>query len=208
MKNKFPPLFTFVGSSGSGKTTFLENLIPVFTKKGFKVGAIKHDAHKFEIDKPGKDSYRLKSAGSRQVIISSKEKIALVKSVNRDMSVYELILKYFSDVDIILTEGYKKSNIPKFEIYRIEHGKEPLCFGDNHLVGIVTNSEVSIDKPIFGLSDYEKVADYIISIANFENVDVKVDCEDELVKRFLEEKISMVKFFKTVKNVKVKVEFD
>ncbi|MGA1845561.1 molybdopterin-guanine dinucleotide biosynthesis protein B [Deferribacter abyssi] len=208
MKNKFPPLFTFVGSSGSGKTTFLENLIPFFTKKGFKVGAIKHDAHRFEIDKPGKDSYRLKKAGSNQVIISSKEKVALIKTVNKDMSVYELILNYFNDVDIILTEGYKKSSIPKFEIYRIENGKEPLCFGDSNLVGIVTNGEVSMNNPVFGLKDYDKVADYIISIANLGGVEVKVDCEDELVKRFLEEKISMVKFFKTVKNVKVKVEFD
>ena len=75
---KFIPVVSFVGSSGSGKTTFLEQIIPLFIDKGYKTGTIKHDAHKFEIDKPGKDSYRLKQAGAGTVCISSAEKLALI----------------------------------------------------------------------------------------------------------------------------------
>ena len=112
---KITPVFSFIGSSGSGKTTFIEKLIPVLIKKGFKVGIIKHDAHKFEIDKPGKDSYRLKQAGAKTVALSSTEKTALIKSNDEnEISVEEIIMRFFPDVDLIITEGYKKSSIPKF----------------------------------------------------------------------------------------------
>jgi len=83
-------LFSFVGSSGSGKTTFVEKLIKRLAEKGYKVGAIKHDAHRFEIDKPGKDSYRFKEAGAKVVVISSSEKLAMVRShQDGEMDIHE-----------------------------------------------------------------------------------------------------------------------
>ncbi|BAI81452.1 molybdopterin-guanine dinucleotide biosynthesis protein B [Deferribacter desulfuricans SSM1] len=208
MNKKFPPLFTFVGSSGSGKTTFIENLIPIFVDKGLKVGAIKHDAHKFEIDKPGKDSYRLKHAGAKQVLISSKEKIAAVIDTNRDIPLKELILKYFTECDIIITEGYKKSSIPKFEVYRIANGKNPLCLNDETLIGVITDSNINTNVRKFLLNDYEKVAEYILTIANIQDIDIEINCDDEILKNILIDKCKNLKFFSHVQKIKINVEFD
>ncbi|MGA1861988.1 molybdopterin-guanine dinucleotide biosynthesis protein B [Deferribacter thermophilus] len=208
MNKIFPPLFTFVGSSGSGKTTFIENLIPILVKKGLKVGAIKHDAHKFEIDKPGKDSYRLKHAGAKQVLISSKEKIATVVDTDRDLTIKELVLKYFGDCDIILTEGYKKSNIPKFEIYRLGNEKDPLCFNDKSLIGVITDSKVNIDVKKFLLNDYEAVAEYILHISNLKEIDIDINCSDEVLKSILTNTVRNLKFFENINKIKISVEIE
>ncbi|MER3123731.1 molybdopterin-guanine dinucleotide biosynthesis protein B, partial [Bacillus altitudinis] len=90
--------------SGMGKTTLVESLIKKFIEKGYRVGALKHDAHKFEVDKKGKDSYKFAQAGAQEVVLASKEKIALMKSLNEEESI-DNIVKLFNDVDIIFTEG-------------------------------------------------------------------------------------------------------
>jgi molybdopterin-guanine dinucleotide biosynthesis protein MobB len=184
-------LFSFVGSSGSGKTTFVEKLIKRLAERGYKVGAIKHDAHRFEIDKPGKDSYRFKEAGAKVVVISSSEKLAMVR-VNSDneLDIHEIVLRYFGDVDIVITEGYKKSDIPKFEVYRIENGNEPVMFDSPHLLGIITNapeeqiskkltqagnsSFIKSGRKIFAIDDVEGVAGYIENKYLSENITIKV----------------------------------
>nr|NIR17513.1 molybdopterin-guanine dinucleotide biosynthesis protein B [Desulfobacterales bacterium]NIW15817.1 molybdopterin-guanine dinucleotide biosynthesis protein B [Candidatus Bathyarchaeota archaeon] len=111
-----PAIVSIVGKSGSGKTTLLEKLIPELTGMGLKVGTIKHDVHGFEIDHPGKDSWRHKQAGSRITIISSPQRIGMVMDVDHDHTLDELA-SFFSGVDIILTEGYKRENKPKIEIF-------------------------------------------------------------------------------------------
>lgn len=113
-----PFVISFVSScSGAGKTTLIEKIIEILGKKGYKVGALKHDAHKFEIDKPGKDSWRFSQAGAENVIISSKDKLAMVMKLDNYCSV-EAIVKMFKGSDIVIVEGFKTSNYPKIEVHR------------------------------------------------------------------------------------------
>jgi len=112
--------------SGAGKTTFLEKLIQEFKVRDIKVGTIKHDVHGFDIDIPGKDTWRHTRAGVDAVVISSPAKVALIKKVPGELSL-EQAAELISDVDIILTEGYKRSGKPKIEINRSEKSNELLC---------------------------------------------------------------------------------
>jgi len=209
---KYTPIFSFVGSSGSGKTTFLEKLIPVLKSKGISLGVIKHDAHKFEIDKPGKDSYRLKKAGADMVAISSSEKIGIVKSFTKDEeTLEEIVLNYFKDIDMILTEGYKKSSIPKIEIFRQEVKKPFISLDKPELIGVVTDvkNPPREDVKIFNIDDYEEVAEYLIAISIFKLPEIEVlNVDDELLKKSLSKLISSYRFLKNFKKAKLTVEIE
>ena len=165
------PLISIVGKSNSGKTTFIENFIPVLKARGFKVGVIKHAHQNFEIEKKKKDSWRHKKAGANMVMISSPGKIALIK--DEETEKLDNLIKYFSDMDIILCEGYKRENKPKIEIFRKEAHKEPLCQNDKSLFAFVTNSDIKLDVPCFGLNEITKVADLIekkLSCSHFTSI--------------------------------------
>ena len=156
---------SFVAKSGTGKTTLLEKVIVHLKDQGYKVGVIKHDAHRFDIDHPGKDSYRLTAAGADTMLISSPEKLALVKKHADSPPVEELIATYFSDVDIVLTEGFKKSTMPKIELHRRERSDKLLCRGEEHdpcLVAVASDEELILDVPVFDLNDPQQVADFIV----------------------------------------------
>jgi len=114
--NNEVPVILIIGKSGSGKTTFIEKLIPVLEKRGYRIGAIKHTHHQFEIDYPGKDSYRIAQAGAEVVVIASSEKIAVIKKLKEEKSLYEILNWLFSDVDLVLVEGYKNNVMPRIEI--------------------------------------------------------------------------------------------
>lgn len=161
-KNKEIPVVAIVGNSGSGKTTLIEKLIPVLKKRGLRVGTIKHDVHGFSIDRPGKDSWRHKEGGASMVLLSSPRQVAMVRDVDHDTPLDELG-SYFSGVDIILAEGYKRGNKPKLEVFRPEaHGK-PVCANDNTLVGMVSDVPVDCGVPRFMLNDAEGIAAFIVS---------------------------------------------
>lgn len=206
--SKFKPVYSFVGSSGSGKTTFLENLIPVLLQKGYSVGAIKHDAHKFEIDKPGKDSYRLKQAGAKIVSISSAQKMALVQSYEKEYTLEEVILKFYGDVDFILTEGYKKSNIPKFEVYRKANNKPMAAKGREELLGVISDDEPDVNVKQFSLNDYAGVADYLIGISDFTPVNINIQGLDSKYTSPLSEYLTALSKIINVKHINVKIEGD
>lgn len=160
-KTSFPPFVSVVGNSGAGKTTFLEKLIPELIGRGLKVGTIKHDVHGFDMDKPGKDSWRHKHAGASATIISSPYQIGMVMDVAHDHTPDEL-LSYFSGMDIVLTEGYKRGNHPKIEIFRTEILNEPLCKNDGSLLALIADSDVGLDVPTFSLGAIKEVADFLI----------------------------------------------
>ena len=160
-----PPFVSIVGNSGSGKTTFIEKLIPELIGKGLKVGTIKHDVHGFEMDKPGKDSWRHKHAGASATVISSPYQIGMVMDVAHDHKPGEL-LSLFNGMDIILTEGFKRGDHPKIEIFRTEIIKEPLCRHDKDLIALITDSDVDLDVPIFSLGAIKEVADFLIKHFN------------------------------------------
>ena len=160
-----PHILCIVGKKKAGKTTFMEKLLPELKKLGLTVGAVKHDAHSFEIDREGKDSWRLKQAGAETVVVSSPERIAMIKSVPRERTLDELAAELFQDKDLVLAEGYFNSDHPKIEVYRRDAHDRPLCEKGNQqarrLIGMVTDRGVDADVPKFGLDDAAEVAAYI-----------------------------------------------
>jgi molybdopterin-guanine dinucleotide biosynthesis protein B len=154
-----PPIVTVVGKSNAGKTTFLEKLIKELKNRNIKVGTIKHDVHGFDIDKPGKDTWRHAQAGADAVIISSPSKVAVIKKMEHEMSL-DQIAEFILDMDIILTEGYKRSAKPKIEIYRKAHSTELLCNPDE-LIALVSDADWNLDVPIFDLDDAVGVANLL-----------------------------------------------
>ncbi|HJV66900.1 MAG TPA: molybdopterin-guanine dinucleotide biosynthesis protein B [Geomonas sp.] len=157
---------SFVAKSGTGKTTLLEKVIAELKSRGYRIGVVKHDAHRFDIDHPGKDSYRLTAAGADTMLISSPEKLAMVKKHQESPPIEELIATYFADVDIVLTEGFKKSGMPKIELHRRERSETLLCRGENHdptLIAIASDEPLEVDVPVLDLNDPGQVAGFIVS---------------------------------------------
>ena len=154
------PIISIVGRSDSGKTTFLEKLIPELTRKGYRVATVKHDTHGFEVDREGKDSWRHAKAGAHAVVISSPQKLALIQKVEADLSLDEISL-LMPEVDLILTEGYKREGKPKIEIYRRQVHPEPLCSLKDNLIALVTDDDVPTEVPRFSLEDAAGVAGYL-----------------------------------------------
>ncbi|WP_088536729.1 molybdopterin-guanine dinucleotide biosynthesis protein B [Geobacter sp. DSM 9736] len=155
---------SFVAKSGTGKTTLLEKVIAELKKRGWRVGAIKHDAHRFDIDHPGKDSHRLTAAGADTMLISSPEKLALVKRHAASPPIRELIATYFGDVDIVITEGFKLGDLPKIEVHRRERSSELLCRGENYdptLIAVASDMQLDVDVPLLDLNDPEAVALFV-----------------------------------------------
>ena len=154
----------FVAKSGSGKTTLLEKVISRLKDRGYRVGAIKHDAHRFDIDRPGKDSYRLTAAGADTMVISSPEKLALVKKLAVSTPVEDLLAAFFTDVDIVLVEGFKSSSLPKIEVHRTERSPDLLCRGKEHdpmLLAVASDEPLDLDVPRLDIDDPDGVTDFI-----------------------------------------------
>ncbi|MDD2737138.1 MAG: molybdopterin-guanine dinucleotide biosynthesis protein B [Desulfuromonadaceae bacterium] len=159
-------VISIVAKSGTGKTTLLEKLIAELKRRGHRVGVIKHDAHRFDIDHEGKDSWRLTQAGADTMMISSEAKLAMVKlnNVSGEPSVYELLGEYFNDVDIVLTEGFKKNSLPKIEVHRKERSATLLCRGelyDETLIAVASNENLDLDVPLYDINDGVGICDFI-----------------------------------------------
>ena len=155
---------SFVAKSGTGKTTLLAKVIASLKGRGYKIGVVKHDAHRFDIDHPGKDSYRLTAAGADTMLISSPEKLALIKKHNESPPIEELLSTYLTNTDIVLTEGFKKSSLPKIELHRQERNTTLLCRGGEHdptLVAVASDKQLEQDVPVLDLNNPEMVADFI-----------------------------------------------
>ena len=154
------PVFSVVAkNSNTGKTTVLCNIIKELKSRGYRVATIKHDVHGFDIDQPEKDTWKHGQAGSDMVMISSPEKFAMIEKVQVEYTLDE-ILEKINNVDIIITEGYKRENKPKLEVYRKEVADELLC-KDEELFGIVTDVELDKDTPQFSFKQIKEVVDLI-----------------------------------------------
>jgi len=156
------PIISVVGKAKSGKTTLLESLIIELKQRGYRVAVIKHAGDDFELDKLGKDSWRLSQAGSGVVAISSPHKLAVITQVERDFSPRELSRFIVWDYDLILTEGFKQGSIPKIEVHRKEQGQELLC-PPRQLLAIVTDEPLDVDVPQFSTGEVQGLADLIES---------------------------------------------
>ncbi len=145
------PVISVVGKSGVGKTTALELVIREIKMRGYRVGTVKHDTHGFEIDKPGKDSWRHARAGSDAVVVSGPHRMALIRSVDEEMQL-DSIIPLMGDVDLVITEGYKRGNKPKIEVTRQERSTELIC-QPAELIGIMADYPVDVSVPQFDLDD-------------------------------------------------------
>ncbi len=154
----------FIAKSGTGKTTLVEKVISLLKHRGYKVGAVKHDAHRFEIDHPGKDSHRFTAAGADVMVISSSGKTALVERNATTPPVEELLSRFFSGVDIVLVEGFKKSALPKIEVHRNTWSDSLLCRGaenDPMLLAVASDGPLEVDVPVLDINDPETVAAFL-----------------------------------------------
>ena len=150
------PVVSVVAKSGTGKTTLLEKLIHEMKQRGYRVGAIKHDAHSFEIDHEGKDSWRLTHAGADTTVITSPAQTAIIRKNRPEPTLDETAAAFFDDVDIILTEGFKRSVRPKIEVHRKERSSTLLCRGEEHdptLFAVASDEPLAIDVPVFDIND-------------------------------------------------------
>lgn len=157
------PVLSFVGRSKTGKTSLIERLIPFFRAKGITVSVIKHHHLDFEIDIPGKDTYRFKQAGARTVIISSPNKIAIIKDNVRNPKIEDIISEYATETDVVIVEGYKKAKLPKIEVYLNRENQPPVCIDDKNLLAIVTDLPFSARVPVFLRDDTEGISEFIFS---------------------------------------------
>jgi len=155
------PIISIVGKSGSGKTTLIEKLVPELTRRGYRVATVKHDMHGFEVDREGKDSWRHKQAGAHTVVISSPQKVALIRDVEKDLTLDEIRGRWIQDVDLILSEGYKRDVQPKIEVFRKEKHKKLLCAKKDNLIAIASNQKLRVGVPCFDLEDMKGLSNFI-----------------------------------------------
>jgi len=153
------PVISFVGKSDSGKTTLLEKVIKELKNRGIKLAIIKHDAHQFEIDHQGKDTWRHAQAGADIVAISSPGKVAIIEKRQTELTLDEVISR-ISGVDIIITEGYKRENKPKIEVFRSAAHREMLCQPEE-LLAIASDIAWDIGVPCYHIDDVSGVASEI-----------------------------------------------
>lgn len=156
------PIVSIVGKSGSGKTTLLEKVVAELTKRGYNVGTIKHDVHGFEIDYEGKDSWRHKKAGARTVVLSSPDKLAVIKDVDEEWNPFLLASSFVNDTDIIITEGYKKADYPKIEVIRKAKSTKSICRKDKNLIAVASDIRFKCkDTPCVDINDAKGIANLI-----------------------------------------------
>ena len=157
-------IFGFAGWSGSGKTTLIEKLIPLFVARGLKVSLIKHAHHTFEVDQPGKDSYRHRHAGCTEVLVSSSRRWALVHELRAapEPGIAELI-EQLSPCDLVLIEGFKREHVPKLEVYRASTGEPLLHPQDRDIVAIASDQRLDTKLTQFDLDDAPAIASFILN---------------------------------------------
>ena len=157
-------IFGVVGWKNAGKTGLMERLVSNITARGFSVSTIKHAHHSFDVDHEGKDSYRHRAAGAREVLLASRNRIALMHElVDENEPTLAELLNKLSPVDLTLVEGYKRDAHPKIEAYRRETKNPLIAPSDPTIRAIAADVPLEIDRPVFDLNDTKAVADFILA---------------------------------------------
>ena len=155
--------FGFAGWSGSGKTTLIEKLIPRFVQRGLKVSLIKHAHHTFDVDTPGKDSYRHRHAGASEVLVTSSRRWVLMHELCGEREpTFEDQVSHISPCDLLIVEGFKFARIPKLEVWRAATGEPLLHPKDPDIVAVASDGPVETPLPVLGLDDAETIAGFIL----------------------------------------------
>ncbi len=153
----------FAGYSGSGKTTLLEKVIPLLRQRGLRVSVIKHAHHDFDIDRPGKDSFRHRAAGAHEVMIASAHRWALMHELREESEPgLDQLCARLSPCDLVLVEGYKFSSIPKLEIHRAETGHPMLYPDDGNIIAVVSDLEETLPVPSLDIDSPDRVAEFVL----------------------------------------------
>lgn len=158
------PVISFVGRSGAGKTTFMEKLIAELTGRKIRVGVIKHDSHGFDIDHPGKDTWRHSKAGAQTVCIASREKFAMICKTEQEMRLSEIVDR-IRDVDVILVEGYRDQGYRLIEVFRQQSGIAALGRSPN-LFAVASDTLVYPELPHYDVNDARTLADALVQELN------------------------------------------
>ena len=155
------PIVSIVGESDSGKTFLVERVVSTLTAKGYRIATIKHNAHGFDIDHKGKDSWRHKQAGASTVILSAPDQIAVIKELKEEQSPAEIQHLWIRDVDLIVGEGFKRADIPKIEVSLFKDTDELVCSNDEQLVAVVSNKSFSLGVPVFRESEIDQLVEWL-----------------------------------------------
>src|SRR5262245_66620011 len=156
-------VFGFAGWSGSGKTTLVEKLIPRFVKSGLRVSLIKHAHHNFDVDTPGKDSYRHRHAGASEVLVTSSRRWVLMHELRGAQEPsFEEQIRHLSPCDVLFVEGFKFAPIPKLEVWRAETGEGLLHPNDPHIVAVASDAKVDTRLPLLNLNDHAAIEGFIV----------------------------------------------
>ncbi|GBG15316.1 molybdopterin-guanine dinucleotide biosynthesis protein B [Novimethylophilus kurashikiensis] len=155
--------------SGIGKTTLLTSLIPLLVTRGVRLSVVKHAHHTFDIDQPGKDSYRLREAGAVQMLLGSNKRWALMTERSRtendeeEVTLGELLPHLDADqVDLVLVEGFKSAAIPKIEVFRPVLGNPLQAASDAHIIAVAADGPVEIALPVLDLNTPAAIADFVL----------------------------------------------
>ncbi len=158
---KRAPVISFVGRSNSGKTTLLERIIPELRGRGLRIATIKHDVHSYETDCPGKDTWKHARAGAEVVVLAAPDRLTSFRALDREWSLDE-IASTISGVDLIITEGYKRADKPKIEVWRGDEEARPLCGPADRLIAIASDRpRPGFGVPWFDLGQPAALADFI-----------------------------------------------
>jgi molybdopterin-guanine dinucleotide biosynthesis protein B len=156
-------IFGFAGWSGSGKTTLIEKLIPRLAARGLRVSLIKHAHHTFDVDQPGKDSYRHRHAGAGEILVTSSRRWVLMHELRgAHEPSFEEHIKHLSPCDVLFVEGFKFAPIPKLEVWRTETGEALLHPNDPHIIAVASDAKVDTKLPLLNLNDHAAIEAFIV----------------------------------------------
>jgi molybdopterin-guanine dinucleotide biosynthesis protein B len=155
-------VFGFAGYSGSGKTTLIEQLIPLFTAQGLRVSLVKHTHHGFDIDKPGKDSFRFREAGAQEVMLAGAQRWALMHELHDEAEpVLADLLAHMLPCDVVLVEGFRSVEIPKMEVHRPSTGHAFIHPVFPNVVAVASDERLDVPLPCLDLNDVAAIADFV-----------------------------------------------
>lgn len=157
-------LYGVVGWKNAGKTGLMERLVAEICARGLTVSTVKHAHHVFDVDQPGKDSYRHRTAGATEVLLASRKRFALMHELRgEDEPTLEALLAKLSPVDLVLIEGYKRDAHPKIEAFRQETGNPLIANGDPTVKAVASDTALTLDRPVFDLNNTRAIADFILA---------------------------------------------
>ncbi len=157
-------IYGVVGWKNAGKTGLMERLVTEITGRGISVSTVKHAHHTFDVDHAGKDSHRHRVAGATEVLLSSRNRVALMHELREaEEPTLEVLLTRLNPVDLVLIEGYKRDAHPKIEAHRAETGNPLIAPGDDTVRAVASDVQLDLERPVFDLNDTSAIADFILT---------------------------------------------